>query len=48
MCSPDISSYCRFLATEFGIAGKTNFEKAEVNEIVDAVTDLQNAVVKAI
>lgn len=34
----------RFLATEFGIAGKTNFEKAEVNEIVDAVTDLQNAV----
>jgi len=34
----------RFLATEFGIAGRTNMEKAQVNEVVDAIYDLHAAV----
>jgi len=37
-------SIARFLAREFGIAGKTNLEKAQGDEIVDAVTDVQNAI----
>ena len=35
--------YIRFLANEFGLAGRTNLEKAEADEIVDALVDLQNA-----
>ena len=35
----------RFLANEFGLAGKTNVEKAQADEVVDAITDLQNAAV---
>jgi len=41
-------SIARFLATEFGIAGRTNVEKAQVNEVVDAINDLHTAVVSAI
>merc|ERR1719233_2137384 len=37
----------RFLATEFGIAGRTNMEKAQVNEVVDAINDLHTAVLNA-
>ncbi|XP_023338893.1 glutathione S-transferase 1 [Eurytemora carolleeae] len=33
----------RFLANEFGLAGKNNLEKAEADEIVDALMDIQNA-----
>lgn len=40
--------HIRFLATEFGIAGRTNVEKAQVNEVVDAINDLHTAVVSAI
>ena len=36
----------RFLATEFGLAGNTNLERAQANEIVDAVSDLQTAMIK--
>jgi glutathione S-transferase len=32
----------RFLANEFGLAGRTNEEKAEADEIVDALVDIQN------
>ena len=35
----------RFLANEFWLAGKTNVEKAQADEVVDAITDLQNAAV---
>ena len=35
----------RFLANEFGLAGKNNTEKAQADEVVDAVVDLQNAAV---
>merc|ERR1719233_1667189 len=37
----------RFLAAEFGIAGRTNMEKAQVNEVVDAIVDLHTAVLNA-
>jgi len=36
----------RFLAAEFGLAGRNNLESAQANEIVDAVADLQNAMYK--
>merc|ERR1719317_1804137 len=39
-------SIARFLATEFGLAGNTNLERAQANEIVDAVSDLQTAMIK--
>eukprot|EP00090_Calanus_glacialis_P044102 TRINITY_DN783_c0_g1_i1.p1 TRINITY_DN783_c0_g1~~TRINITY_DN783_c0_g1_i1.p1 ORF type:complete len:150 (-),score=40.08 TRINITY_DN783_c0_g1_i1:221-670(-) len=39
-------SIARFLAAEFGLAGKNNLESAQADEIVDAVSDLQNAMVK--
>ena len=32
---------CRFLANEFGIAGKTNCEKAMADMIVDTIVDVQ-------
>ena len=35
----------RFLANEFGLAGRNNTEKAQADEVVDAVVDLQNAAV---
>ena len=35
----------RFLAAEFGLEGRDNVEKAEVNEVVDAINDMQTAVV---
>eukprot|EP00091_Calanus_sinicus_P018959 TRINITY_DN4518_c0_g1_i8.p1 TRINITY_DN4518_c0_g1~~TRINITY_DN4518_c0_g1_i8.p1 ORF type:complete len:132 (+),score=39.51 TRINITY_DN4518_c0_g1_i8:265-660(+) len=38
----------RFLAAEFGLAGKNNMESAQANEIVDALSDLQNAMIKVI
>lgn len=38
---------CRFLAREFGIAGKTNLEMAQVDEIVDVIQDGINATYKA-
>ena len=31
---------CRFLANEFGLAGKTNLEKARADMIVDCVSDI--------
>ena len=36
-------NYFRFLANEFGLAGRNNLEKAEADEIVDALVDIQNA-----
>ena len=36
----------RFLAAEFGLVGKTNLESAQADEIVDAVSDLQTAMIK--
>jgi len=33
-------SMARFLANELGLAGKTNLEKAQADEIVDAINDL--------
>jgi len=36
-------SIARFLAKEFGLAGKTNVEVAKADEVVDAITDLQNS-----
>jgi len=36
-------SIARFLAAEFGIAGRTSLEKAQVNEIIDTISDLQIA-----
>jgi len=38
---------CRFLAREFGIAGKSSMEMAQVDEIVDVVQDAINATYKA-
>ena len=32
---------CRFLANEFGIAGKTNCEKGMADMIVDTIVDVQ-------
>ena len=32
---------CRFLANEFGIAGKTNSEKGMADMIVDTIVDVQ-------
>eukprot|EP00091_Calanus_sinicus_P010326 TRINITY_DN24108_c0_g1_i1.p1 TRINITY_DN24108_c0_g1~~TRINITY_DN24108_c0_g1_i1.p1 ORF type:complete len:119 (-),score=30.35 TRINITY_DN24108_c0_g1_i1:349-705(-) len=34
----------RFLAREFGIAGNSNLERAQSDEVVDAITDIQNAI----
>merc|ERR1711892_1260744 len=36
----------RFLAAEFGLTGKNNLEKAQADEIVDAISDLGNAMSK--
>ena len=33
----------RFVAKEVGLAGKTNLEQAQVDEIVDVVQDLINS-----
>ena len=33
----------RFLANEFGLAGKNSIEMAQANEVVDAVNDLFEA-----
>merc|ERR1712226_1670079 len=33
----------RFLAKEFGIGGNSNLEKAQADEVADAITDIQNA-----
>ena len=38
----------RFLANEFGLAGKTNLEKARADMIVDCVLDMTAGVVAAI
>ena len=38
--------FVRFLAAEYGLAGNTNLERAQANEVVDAVADLQNAMIK--
>ena len=35
----------RFLANEFGLAGDTPIEKAQVDEVVDSISDFQNALV---
>merc|ERR1711942_127057 len=34
----------RFLAKEFGIAGNSNLERAQADEVADAITDIQNAI----
>merc|ERR1712168_286901 len=34
----------RFLAKEVGIGGNSNLEKAQADEVADAVTDIQNAI----
>ena len=36
---------CRFLAREIGIAGRNNLEMAQVDEIIDAITDAIDATV---
>ena len=37
------SSPTRFLATEYGLTGRTSLEGAQADEIVDACTDIVNA-----
>merc|ERR1712002_360309 len=34
----------RFLAKEVGIGGNSNLEKAQADEVADAITDIQNAI----
>eukprot|EP00090_Calanus_glacialis_P028573 TRINITY_DN45882_c0_g1_i1.p1 TRINITY_DN45882_c0_g1~~TRINITY_DN45882_c0_g1_i1.p1 ORF type:complete len:205 (-),score=76.29 TRINITY_DN45882_c0_g1_i1:437-1051(-) len=41
-------SIARFLAREFGIAGSSNLERAQSDEVVDAITDIQNAIYGAL
>merc|ERR1712215_352945 len=41
-------SISRFLAKEFGLAGKDNIENAQCDEIVDAVNDIMNAKLTAL
>ena len=36
----------RFLANEFCLAGNTTMETAKIDEIVDAINDLQNSLVR--
>ena len=36
----------RFLANEFSLAGNTTMETAKIDEIVDAINDLQNSLVR--
>merc|ERR1719400_1927866 len=36
----------RFLANEFCLAGNTSMETAKIDEIVDAINDLQNSLVR--
>ena len=36
-------SIARFLATEFGLTGRTNIERAKCDGIVDAGIDMANA-----
>ena len=38
----------RFLAHEFGLGGKTALIDANIDEIVDAITDFQNALVSTL
>ena len=38
----------RFLATEYGLTGRTSLEAAQADEIVDAVTDIVNTRVRAV
>merc|ERR1712117_36504 len=38
---------CRFLAREIGIAGRNNLEMAQVDEIIDVITDAIDATYKA-
>ncbi|XP_002731499.2 hematopoietic prostaglandin D synthase-like [Saccoglossus kowalevskii] len=40
------NAIARYLANEFGMAGKNNLEKAKVDMIVDAIDDLAQAMVK--
>ena len=35
--------YFRFLANEYGLAGRNNIENAQTDEIVDAVNDMSAA-----
>ena len=35
----------RYLANEYGIAGSSNMVKAQVDEVVDVMNDLQDAMV---
>ena len=39
---------CRYLANEFGLAGKTNLERARSDMIVDCVSDIYNKFVTAV
>ena len=36
----------RFLANEYGIAGSSNLVKAKVDEVVDVMNDVQDAMVR--
>ena len=36
----------KFLAQEFGLAGSNNLEAAKIDEVVDAINDLQNTLVR--
>ena len=38
----------RFLATEYGLTGRTSLEAAQADEIVDALTDIVNTRVRAV
>ena len=35
-----IGNKCRFLANKYNLAGRTNLERAQADEIVDTITDL--------
>ena len=45
--SDTVIASCRFLADKFGLAGNTNLERAQADEIVDTVNDLVNKRIKA-
>ena len=36
----------RYLANEFGLAGNSNLTKAQIDEVVDVVNDVQTAMVR--
>jgi len=41
-------SIARFLATEYGLAGRNNLERAQIDEIVDAIWDIRGGASKVL